>query len=86
MVIIASNGGREEDPAWWTNLKRNPMAEVQVKRSREAVHAQQAVGDERDRLWSIVTRMYPGYLEYQKKTVREIPVVILTPSEPKLSP
>ncbi len=64
LVIIAANGGRVKDPAWWTNLKHNPIGEVQV-------------GSEKERLWALVTSMYPGYNEYQRKTKREIYVVVL---------
>jgi len=64
LVIIAANGGRVKDPAWWTNLKHNPIGEVQV-------------GSEKERLWALVTSMYPGYNEYQRKTKREISVVVL---------
>jgi len=77
LVIVAANGGREKDPAWWTNLKHNPIGEVQIRNEKETVYAQRASGSEKERLWALVTNMYPEYNEYQKKTKREISVVVL---------
>ena len=79
LVIIAANGGRENDPAWWTNLRHGPIGEVQLGNEKETVYAQRATGSEKERLWALTTRMYPGYIEYQKKTKREISVVVLMP-------
>jgi deazaflavin-dependent oxidoreductase (nitroreductase family) len=86
LVIIPANGGRAKDPAWWTNLKRNPIGEVQVGNEKETVYAQKASGSEKDRLWALVTGMYPEYNEYQKKTKREISVVVLTRKAPDYRP
>ena len=79
LVIIASNGGRPMDPSWWMNLKRNPIAMVQVKRLKETVYAQRAIGSEKERLWRLMTSVYPAYDNYLKKTDRDIPVVVLMP-------
>jgi len=79
LVIVAANGGREKDPAWWTNLKQNPIGVVQVGNEKETVYAQRANGSEKERLWALVTSMYPGYNKYHKKTKREISVVVLMP-------
>ena len=79
LVIVAANGGREKDPAWWRNLKHNPIGEVHVGNEKETVYAQRASGSEKERLWALVTSMYPGYNEYQKRTKREIPIVVLIP-------
>jgi len=79
LVIIAANGGREKDPAWWSNLRHNPIGEVQILSEKETVYAQRASGSEKERLWALMTRMYPGYNEYQKGTKREISVVVLMP-------
>ena len=79
LVIIASNGGRPLDPSWWMNLKRNPIAMVQVKRLKETVYAQRAIGSEKERLWRLMTSVYPAYDNYLKKTDRDIPVVVLMP-------
>ncbi len=78
IVLIASNGGTEKHPAWWLNLKANPEAIVQIRGRRLAVTAREADPGERQRLWSLFSLKYPGYNDYQKRTPREIPVVILT--------
>ncbi len=79
MVVIASNGGSDRDPGWWVNLKHNPRAQVQVGRARKTVTAEKAGAEEKGRLWPLVTELYPGYDGYQKRTNREIPVVVLRP-------
>lgn len=78
-VIIASNGGNDQQPAWYLNLRANPDAEVQIGREKQPVRAEVAGDDERARLWPLVVQMYHGYEEYQKETSRKIPVVILRP-------
>ena len=79
LVIVASNGGRRMDPSWWLNLKRNPIAMVQVKDGKQTIYAQRAIGSEKERLWRLMTSAYPTYDDYQQKTDREIPVVVLMP-------
>jgi len=78
--VVASNNGRDSDPSWWTNLKKNPDAEIQVKNKKRKVTAKQASDDEKARLWPLLTKMYPTYDGYQKKTTRKIPVVVLIPT------
>ena len=77
-VVVASVGGAPKHPAWYLNLRGNPQATIQVGGRQLVVHAETAAPDERARLWAVVTRMYPGYDDYQAKTTREIPVVVLT--------
>jgi deazaflavin-dependent oxidoreductase (nitroreductase family) len=79
IVVIASYGGLDQPPAWWLNLEANPHAELLSGRTRRAVIARNAGTDERARLWAEVTSRAPGYLSYERRTTREIPVVILTP-------
>ena len=79
VVVIASYGGLDRPPAWWLNLEANPQAELLSGRVRRAVTARNADPDERARLWAEVTARAPGYLEYERRTSREIPVVILQP-------
>ena len=76
-VVIASYGGLDQPPAWWLNLEANPHADLLAGRERRAVTARNAGPDERARLWAEVTARAPGYLEYERRTTREIPVVIL---------
>ena len=77
LVVIASYGGLDQPPAWWLNLEANPEAELQDGRTRRSVTARNAEPEERQRLWAEVTSRAPGYLEYERRTTREIPVVIL---------
>ena len=82
VAVVASNGGRDNDPSWWTNLKHNPTATIQIKGVKRTVTARKAGDDKKGKLWIRLTKMYPQYGDYQRKTKREIPVVILTPTEP----
>ncbi len=81
LVLVASNGGTARHPLWWLNLLAHPQARVQVGRRKLSMKAEQANPEERGRLWPLLTAMYPGYADYQKRAPREIPVVILSPSE-----
>jgi deazaflavin-dependent oxidoreductase (nitroreductase family) len=76
-VVIASKGGSPDHPDWYKNLERNPDANVQVKSQRAPVRARAARGAERARLWQLMTEVWPAYDEYQDRTDREIPVVVL---------
>jgi deazaflavin-dependent oxidoreductase (nitroreductase family) len=76
-VVIASKGGAPEHPSWFTNLEAHPEATIQVKSERIPVRASVAQGDERLRLWKAMTDVWPAYDQYQRKTDREIPVVVL---------
>jgi deazaflavin-dependent oxidoreductase (nitroreductase family) len=76
-IIIASTGGAPKHPIWWLNLQNNPQAKIQVGPRVIPVTARQADGEERTRLWSIIAENYKNFVQYQKHTTREIPVVIL---------
>jgi deazaflavin-dependent oxidoreductase (nitroreductase family) len=79
-VIVASKGGTPDHPAWFKNIEANPDdVEIQVKADRFPVRASVADGDERERLWKHMTEVWPDYDDYQEKTDREIPVVVLEP-------
>jgi deazaflavin-dependent oxidoreductase (nitroreductase family) len=79
-VIVASQGGAPDHPSWFKNIKANPDdVEIQVKADRFPVRASVAEGEERDRLWKRMTEVWPDYDDYQEKTDREIPVVVLEP-------
>jgi deazaflavin-dependent oxidoreductase (nitroreductase family) len=77
-VIVASKGGAPEHPGWYENLEANSEATIQVKDERIPVRASTAEGEERERLWRTMTEVWPAYDEYQQKTSREIPIVILS--------
>jgi proline iminopeptidase len=76
-VIVASKGGAPEHPGWYRNLRKTPQVEVQIKGERFAARARDAQGEERERLWTLMNGIWPHYEEYQRKTDREIPVVVL---------
>jgi len=77
-VVVASKGGAPANPAWFENLQANPDATIEVKDQEVPVLASTAAGEERARLWSLMAEVWPAYDDYQAKTDREIPVVILT--------
>jgi deazaflavin-dependent oxidoreductase (nitroreductase family) len=78
LVVIASKGGDPRDPLWWENLKHNSAAHVQIGPEQRPTRARLASPEERARLWPRVKRENPAYADYEKRTTREIPVVILT--------
>jgi deazaflavin-dependent oxidoreductase (nitroreductase family) len=80
-VIVASNGGAARHPVWWLNLQACPEATVEVGGRETRVRATEARGEEKARLWKELVRMYPSYEDYQKRTDREIPVILLEPAE-----
>jgi deazaflavin-dependent oxidoreductase (nitroreductase family) len=79
LVLVASKGGFPRNPAWFHNLVANPDTTVQVGSSHRPVRAHVADAVERQHLWPLVLRTYIGYGDYQKRTEREIPLVILSP-------
>lgn len=76
-VVIASKGGAPTNPAWYHNLRVNPGAEVEVGRDRIAVRARVAEGEERKRLFANQAARMPAFDQYQRRTSRQIPVVVL---------
>jgi proline iminopeptidase len=76
-VIVASKGGAPEHPGCYRNLRKTPQVAVQIKGERFAARARDAQGEERERLWTLMNGIWPHYEEYQRKTDREIPVVVL---------
>jgi deazaflavin-dependent oxidoreductase (nitroreductase family) len=78
-VIVASKGGFPRHPAWYHNLRAHPDTRIQVGHRRLAVRARTADAAERERLWPRAVKTYAGYSDYQARTEREIPLVILEP-------
>lgn len=76
-VVIASNLGQANHPAWWINLLAEPVATVQVGSSRYTVHAREADDEEREKLWSLIAAKNSDYEQYRSWTSRRIPVVVL---------
>jgi deazaflavin-dependent oxidoreductase (nitroreductase family) len=79
LVIIASKGGHPRHPGWFHNLRANPETTVQVGSERRPVRARVATPEERRRLWPRAVKAYGNYAHYQRRTGRQIPVVILEP-------
>lgn len=79
-AIIASFGGAPKDPQWWSNVKHSGHAWLQVGQHRWAVAPEEVEGAVRQEIWDALTQLYPQYDDYQKKTSRVIPVVLLHPA------
>jgi len=77
LVIVASKGGSAEHPDWFKNLSENDDVKVQVKADEFPVSASVAEGTERERLWALMTEVWPDYHAYQGNTDRQIPIVVL---------
>lgn len=76
-VIVASKGGTDEQPGWYLNLAADPEVDVQVMGDRFKARARTATAEEKPRLWERMVAEWPAYDEYQQRTEREIPVVVL---------
>jgi deazaflavin-dependent oxidoreductase (nitroreductase family) len=79
VILVASKGGYPKNPAWLHNLKANPDTTIQIGRERSNVRARIATAEERGHLWPLVVGVYGGYQDYQRRTEREIPLVVLEP-------
>ncbi len=80
IVVVASRGGDDIHPAWFLNLRDNPEVQVSYKGGpKQPMRARVASAEERARLWPLVTATYKNYAQYQTKTTREIPLVLLEP-------
>ena len=77
VVLVASHAGAPTHPIWWRNLQHNPHAEVQIRRTLLQVEAREATPEERERLWPKLVALYPDYQNYQERTTRTIPIVLL---------
>jgi len=78
-VVVASKGGAPTHPAWYLNLQANPEVRVQVKAQKFTARAHTANPEERAALWPMMVELYQPYAQYQTKTDRQIPVVVLQP-------
>ena len=76
-LIVASRGGAAKHPLWYENLVADPNVRVQVEAGKFSARARTASPGEKRRLWPVMTAIWPAYDEYQAKTARDIPVVIL---------
>jgi deazaflavin-dependent oxidoreductase (nitroreductase family) len=78
-LIVASKGGAEDHPTWYLSLEENPEVQLQVGPRVFTAIARTATADEKPPLWDKAVSIYPDYADYQVKTTRPIPVVILEP-------
>ncbi len=76
-LVVASKGGTDEQPAWYLNLEADPHVEVQIKGDKFKARARTATPSEKPAVWQHMVEVWPDYSEYQKKTARNIPVVVL---------
>jgi deazaflavin-dependent oxidoreductase (nitroreductase family) len=85
-VVVASKGGAPENPHWYRNVQANPEVEIEVvaaegtERLRARARAVPS-GPEHDELYAFMTEIWPGFADYQKRTTRTIPVVVLSPTK-----
>ena len=79
-LVFASNNGRDDNPAWYWNLKASPDTRIEVGDDIVDVHATVLQGAERDDKYAVQAERYPGFAEYERQTSRTIPVVALTPT------
>ncbi len=79
MALVASAGGNDGHPAWFLNLRDNPSVSVRTEERTREMTARVTSGEERARLWDEISSEYDNYAGYQRKTDREIPVVLLEP-------
>ncbi len=78
VVIVASKGGADVDPAWYTNLKSGTSVEIQIATQAFRARWREPQGAERQAIWNFMVKMYPPYSQYQAATSRQIPIVMLT--------
>lgn len=81
LIIVGSRGGSAKDPAWAGNLRADPRATVNRADEEWAVRAYEVAGEERDRLWLLVSREFPLYESYRRRTSRLIPIFVLEPAK-----
>ena len=77
LAAVLTYSGADQDPVWWRNLRERPEAVAEVRRERVRVRAAPADPAERDDLWRRLVALYPPFAEYQTRTTRQIPVIVL---------
>ena len=77
VAVFASKGGSPKHPDWYRNLVAEPRGTIEIGNETIPVRARVAVGEERERIWSLQKERLPGFADYEQKTSRQIPVVLL---------
>jgi deazaflavin-dependent oxidoreductase (nitroreductase family) len=85
VAVFGSKGGAPSHPHWYYNLLANPKVIVEIGTVTRSMTARVSTAEEREHIWARQKRDYPGFAEYEKKTSRQIPVVILEPTLPEKS-
>ncbi|MCX4774793.1 nitroreductase family deazaflavin-dependent oxidoreductase [Streptomyces sp. NBC_01260] len=80
-AVVASQGGAPKHPVWYHNLTAHPRAELQDGPVRQDMNVREVTGDEKAIWWERAVEAFPDYADYQKKTDRQIPVLVLEPAE-----
>ena len=80
-VVVGSSGGFDLKPKWWLNLQANPEATIEIRGKTTRVRAEEVSPEERERIWPNLLEVWPLYDNYVASTERQIPVVLLTPSD-----
>jgi deazaflavin-dependent oxidoreductase (nitroreductase family) len=80
VAVFASKAGAPTNPDWYHNVVANPEVTAEIGTETRRFRARVATGDERERIWSKQKQDYPGFADYESKTAREIPVVVLEPA------
>jgi deazaflavin-dependent oxidoreductase (nitroreductase family) len=78
-AVFASKGGAPDNPDWYHNLRAHPQVSAEIGTRTVELKARVADGDEREKVWTAQKAAYPGFADYEQKTTRQIPVVILEP-------
>jgi deazaflavin-dependent oxidoreductase (nitroreductase family) len=79
-AVFASKGGAPTNPAWYHNLLAHPQIQAEIGTGTVDLVAREAKGEERDQIWTAWKAAYPGFADYESKTTRQIPVIILQPA------
>ncbi|MGH9198167.1 MAG: nitroreductase family deazaflavin-dependent oxidoreductase, partial [Acidimicrobiia bacterium] len=79
LVIFGSKGGAPKHPDWYWNLRANPEVKLEVGTKTIPAKARVAQGEERERIWSLQKKEFPMFAQYEAKTTRQIPVIVLEP-------
>ena len=79
-AVFATKGGAPSNPDWYHNLLAHPEVAAEIGTSTVELIARVAEGDERERIWAAQKAAYPGFADYERKTTRQIPVIILRPA------
>ncbi|HEY2776193.1 MAG TPA: nitroreductase family deazaflavin-dependent oxidoreductase [Candidatus Binatia bacterium] len=79
VVVVGSQGGMAGDPQWVKNVEADANVEIEIGATRRPMTARRGTNEEKERYWPLLCRMYPDYSDYQARTTRDIPVLILDP-------